>query len=775
MSPVASSPTTVWPLRNPQRCGRNLGDIALSKHVSIVDLEKSDATSLCMASLARTVHSMRESVRYLTAWLFGKNPVNSRAKQRASQQTGDAIVVKDRDPKPAAAAAAENSDVVNSITISEKAGSLDFLEAAEVTTPWSLGSIDIPDFNDLLRSTFSFSGEQQNLPSLFGNASAAPKDYCPEIPRAYASQCHAGLFLPNDSVSLPLDRPFRADMGLVTYSHYRFISASNMHAIPHQDVTYLEAQGCLHVPITPVLNVFMSKYFAYRHLFLPLIDEGEFWDMCSQSSQSTNKISLFVLFAMLFASCNFVPIEYLKRLGYSDVHTAQADLYRKAKLLYDFDIESGQLPLAQGALLLMNWVPNVPVTNTSPNPWKTWHSLALRHAENISAHRSVRRLWWCCIIMDRLSPLCTRFHPQITPDSSTLENYVPLGFNDFQSEIHRSRVFTPAIKRRHIDLFSKFLELILILTDVLAIAFPYESKVEISPESTATSDAQLQKCRRLLVAWYKSTTVDFPILDCQDQDRCVDSTDPSNSVILHTNLMYIYYQIFNLLSMVPSFSISNVVPEGVAIQGKEICREVDFSAVACIAIPLALQLITSRLSCLRRELALDQINLRSDIDPFSKQSRLDVLVEATDALLPHYYGVDWVKETAKHTADLAQAYNQQLAQPDREAMTDWGQILIKSPGTYLRLTWTVDMCISRGRVPQDQDFPSCLRDGCENRRESLESRDKFDACLYWDSQSSPSSDLDRLLGLTEPSVEEVCDEMMLFENAFVGEIGSVLT
>jgi len=197
--------------------------------------------------------------------------------------------------------------------------------------------------------------------------------------------------------------------------------------------------------------------------------------------------------------------------------------------------------------------------------------------------------------------------------------------------------------------------------------------------------------------------------------------------------------------------------------------------VACIAIPLALQLITSRLSCLRRELALDQINLRSDIDPFSKQSRLDVLVEATDALLPHYYGVDWVKKTAKHTADLAQAYNQQLAQPDREAMTDWGQILIKSPGTYLRLIWTVDVCISRGRVPQDQDFPSCLRNGCENRRESLESRDKFDACLYWDSQSSPSSDLDRLLGLTDPSVEGVCDEMMLFENAFVGETGSVLT
>jgi hypothetical protein len=63
-------------------------------------------------------------------------------------------------------------------------------------------------------------------------------------------------------------------MGLVTYSHYRFISASNIYAIPHEDVTYLEAQGCLHVSITPILNVFMSKYFAHIHLFLPLISAG---------------------------------------------------------------------------------------------------------------------------------------------------------------------------------------------------------------------------------------------------------------------------------------------------------------------------------------------------------------------------------------------------------------------------------------------------------------------------------------------------------------------
>lgn len=196
--------------------------------------------------------------------------------------------------------------------------------------------------------------------------------------------------------------------------------------------------------------------------------------------------------------------------------------------------------------------------------------------------------------------------------------------------------------------------------------------------------------------------------------------------------------------------------------------------MACIATPLALQLITSRLSSLRRELALNHISRWSDIDPISNQSRLDMLIEATDEFLPHYYGVNWIKETAKHTADLAQAYNQRLAQPDREEVTDWGQILIKYPEMYLRLTWTVDLCISRGKVPQDQDFPLCLRNGSDKGRVSLDSGDKFAAFQNLDSSSEGSlSDLDRLLDLAEPVVEQAYDEVLPFENTFGGERESV--
>lgn len=165
---------------------------------------------------------------------------------------------------------------------------------------------------------------------------------------------------------------------------------------------------------------------------------------------------------------------------------------------------------------------------------------------------------------------------------------------------------------------------------------------------------------------------------------------------------------------------------------------------------------------------MSHVDRWSEIDPAFNRSRLDVLIQAIDEFSPQYYGVDWVKETAKHTADLAQAYNQRLAQSDQEAVTDWGHILMKYPDTYLRLTWTVDLCISRGNFPKDQDFPSCVRNGLHRTQQaSLESRDKFDVCQDLDDSSEGfGSDLDQLLGLTNTSVGLSWVDMMLFEDGF---------
>lgn len=93
----------------------------------------------------------------------------------------------------------------------------------------------------------------------------------------------------------------------VSYSHYSFLTAGRLHAIPAEDVNYLESQGCLHIPTQPSLNDLVQHYFLHVHVVLPIVNEGDFWEMYFQSKKpggSREKMSLLVFQAMLYASCN---------------------------------------------------------------------------------------------------------------------------------------------------------------------------------------------------------------------------------------------------------------------------------------------------------------------------------------------------------------------------------------------------------------------------------------------------------------------------------------
>lgn len=205
--------------------------------------------------------------------------------------------------------------------------------------------------------------------------------------------------------------------------------------------------------------------------------------------------------------------------------------------------------------MLMNWVPESPTT-TSPVPYRTWLSLAIHHAKLINAHRhagicdvgttanepqsrTLRRLWWGCIICDRLSSLSCRFRLQITPDMLDMENCMPLGFADLQSEIHRSKVFSPTTKRQLISLFSKSVSLLMLLTEIIPVAYPFETRLESSPDSLAQEEENIRNSCDRLEEWYNTAKAEFPPFH---QTITAKDSDSAKSVAVHTNLMYIYYQ-----------------------------------------------------------------------------------------------------------------------------------------------------------------------------------------------------------------------------------------
>lgn len=93
----------------------------------------------------------------------------------------------------------------------------------------------------------------------------------------------------------------------IMYSYYDFLEAASFSHIPSEDFKFLEYKGCFHLPNRQILDKFVEGYFKYVHPALPLLDEGQFWDMYDDSGQrprQAKKISLFLFRCMMFASAS---------------------------------------------------------------------------------------------------------------------------------------------------------------------------------------------------------------------------------------------------------------------------------------------------------------------------------------------------------------------------------------------------------------------------------------------------------------------------------------
>lgn len=170
--------------------------------------------------------------------------------------------------------------------------------------------------------------------------------------------------------------------------------------------------------------------------------------------------------------------------------------------------------------------------------------------------------------------------------------------------------------------------------------------------------------------------------------------------------------------------------------------------------PLALHFVSMRLSSISKELALfDSGGPKSPTTGELNQHRLEVLTEALKEFLVHFDGVELIKEAARHAADLAQAARPPVYQRGQASATDWSQILAKQPARYLRLTWTVDVCISKGRLPEERDFPDWLSNQLRQTKLSYEPG--------WQLQSAPSEtqtpNLTLFSGSIHPDVGDFMD------------------
>lgn len=104
----------------------------------------------------------------------------------------------------------------------------------------------------------------------------------------------------------------------IAYTYYPFLTLDDLPDVLPQDVSYLEMQGCLRVPVRTILDEFVKQYFLHVHPIMPLLNESEVWEMYASPSAgatSSEHLSLLVWQAMLFAACNVRVLGGLRMTG----------------------------------------------------------------------------------------------------------------------------------------------------------------------------------------------------------------------------------------------------------------------------------------------------------------------------------------------------------------------------------------------------------------------------------------------------------------------------
>jgi len=248
----------------------------------------------------------------------------------------------------------------------------------------------------------------------------------------------------------------------------------------------------------------------------------------------------------------FVPFSTIDRLGFNGFHHARATFYRRAKVrkirrvslrrrlkgilqaLFHVDSHRDALSSAQGALLLTHYVSS---SDAKVNTY--WLSNAIYLARSVNVHRhdtlnkasvqrwsKLERLWCCCLLRDRLLGLGLRRAMQIGAEDALLS-----GIEDgvLRTKAEESLVHDSTTKLALTKSFSALCSLAALLRRTLGIISldpPYSG----SGEMKMTTDT-IQAYSDLLDQWFTKAKV-----SCCSHD----STD--TAVILHNNVMYIYYQ-----------------------------------------------------------------------------------------------------------------------------------------------------------------------------------------------------------------------------------------
>ncbi|KAM5368970.1 hypothetical protein ACJZ2D_009279 [Fusarium nematophilum] len=203
-------------------------------------------------------------------------------------------------------------------------------------------------------------------------------------------------------------------------------------------INYLTCEGAFWLPEGQLRQALVDACFEFVAPFMPSLDRSEILghtDVSLDSAPCQKSIGILLFQAILFAGSSFVDVVLLESADLPSRREARRAFYRRARLLYDFDVNGSHVEVLHALLLMSFWYED-PDDSKDAGYWlgaQVFHAQQFglqEKALSVQPYRSFyRRLWWSAYIRDALISLGLRLHPKLGAPIPmlTLDDFIPDG------------------------------------------------------------------------------------------------------------------------------------------------------------------------------------------------------------------------------------------------------------------------------------------------------------------------------------------------------------
>ncbi|CEJ91706.1 hypothetical protein VHEMI07399 [[Torrubiella] hemipterigena] len=183
------------------------------------------------------------------------------------------------------------------------------------------------------------------------------------------------------------------------------------------EIEFLKHKGVFTLPPKHILDECIAAYFRIFHSFFPIVDKVDFFNAYEGVNHDDRPLerqgpSLLLLQAVLFTAASFLPMEKIREMGFNTRQHARSTYHQRARYLYEFNYEPNIITNIQALLLMSHYYTSMV---EQKHTW-FWAHQAISLAQGAGLHhQSARqpkrklwtRIWWGCVVRDRLIALGT--------------------------------------------------------------------------------------------------------------------------------------------------------------------------------------------------------------------------------------------------------------------------------------------------------------------------------------------------------------------------------